>query len=64
MNTVKYDVTFEEAIKLLLQGEALKGDNFRKGYFIKLNYFGQIVLVSVADFYREDTMVCLKSLSK
>lgn len=59
-----YNLTFKESLDIILDGGAVKGQNFRKGYFLKLNKNGQMVLVCANDFYSEETWVSLKSLSK
>lgn len=61
-NNEKFNLDFHQAIDVVMNGGAVKGNNFRKGIYLKLNSCGQLVTVNANDFYREDTFVFLKGL--
>ena len=54
--------TNNKKFNLVVNGGAVKGNDFRKGIYLKLNSWGQLVTVDANDFYREDTTVFLKGL--
>ena len=60
----KYNLTFEQAIKIVLDGGCVKGHDFMDGICLKLNDIGQLVTVDAAMMYKEDTEVFFKSLSR
>ena len=45
MNEKKYDLDFYQALEVVMNGGAVKGDNFVDGIFLKLNSRGQLVIV-------------------
>jgi hypothetical protein len=61
---VEYNLNLHEAIDIVLAGGAVRGEQFRKGYFLKLNSNEQLVLVYLSDFYKEDTWVSFGSLGR
>jgi len=58
----KYDLNFYEALKIVMNGGAVKGDNFIDGIFLKLNSYGQLVIVDAAMLYDEDINVFIKGM--
>lgn len=58
-----YNLTFKEAIDILIDGGAVKGEKFRNGIFLRLNSRGQLATFDAENFYREDTFVSIKSLN-
>ena len=59
----KYELEFCEALKIILDGGAVKGQRFIDGIFLKLNDYGELILVDAARLYAEDTKVFIKSLA-
>jgi hypothetical protein len=59
----EYNLDMHEALDVLLSGGAVKGKDFAKGIFIKLNSYGHMVIVDANDFYTESNAVSLSSLS-
>ncbi len=49
-------------MKIVLEGGNVKGKEFVDGIFLKLNKYGQLVLVDAGRLYEEDTTVFIKSL--
>ena len=64
MEHKKYDLDFKEALDIVLDGGAVKGQNFVDGVFLKLNSYGQLVTVDAARLYAEDERVFIKGLSQ
>jgi hypothetical protein len=62
MNEKKYDLDLYQALKVVIDGGAVKGDNFTDGIFMKLNGHGQLVFVDAGRFYMEDTYVCIAGM--
>ena len=62
METKKYDLDFYEALKIVMDGGAVKGDNFVDGVFLKLNSYGQLVIVDARRYYEEEIKVFLKGM--
>jgi len=64
MKTVEYNLDFYQALEIVLNGGAVKGDNFLDGVFLKLNGFGQLVTVDACRMYLEEERVFIKELSQ
>ena len=62
MEKRKYSLDFYEAMKIVMDGGAVKGDNFVDGVFLKLNSYGQLVIVDACRYYEEETKVFLKGM--
>lgn len=62
MKNTEYNLDFYEAFKLVMQGNWVKGNNFRDGIFLKLNKQGALVIVDANQLYDEDTRVFLKGM--
>ena len=62
MNNRTYDLDFYQAIQVVMDGGAVKGDNFADGIFMKLNSNGQLVTVDANTFYTEETNVFIKGM--
>lgn len=60
--TKKYDLDFYQAIKIVMEGGAVKGDSFTDGIFLKLSKQGQLVIVDAGRFYDEDTNVFISGM--
>ena len=58
----KYNLNFYEAMKVVMDGGAVKGDNFVDGIFMKLNSKGQLVTVDAGRLYLEETNVFIKGI--
>lgn len=58
-----YNLSFHDAIDIILNEGVVKGSRFRDGIFMKLNNSGQIVTVDAARLYNEETTVFFKSIS-
>lgn len=63
MNEKIYDLDFHQALEVVLNGGAVKGQNFTDGVFLKLNNSGQLVIVDAARMYTEDDRVFIKELN-
>jgi len=59
-----YDLNFKQALDIVLDGGAVKGENFVDGLFLKLNRHGQLVIVDASRFYEENERVFIKGLSQ
>lgn len=57
-----YNLDFHQALDILMNGGAVKGDNFADGIFLKLNSRGQLVTVDANRFYIEETEVFINSI--
>lgn len=64
MSDKKYDLDFYQALEIVLDGGAVKGDDFKDGIFMKLNSHGQLVIVDASQLYKQDTFVCVKGISR
>jgi hypothetical protein len=62
MENKKYNLSFIEAIDIVMNGGAVKGENFRNGIFLKLNTYGQLVIVNANRLYEEEINVCIKDM--
>jgi hypothetical protein len=62
MNERKYDLDFYQALEVVMNGGAVKGDNFVDGIFLKLNSRGQLVTVDAGKLYLEETNVFIKGM--
>ena len=60
----KYDLDFYQALEVVINGGAVKGDNFMDGIFLKLNKQGQLVIVDAARLADEQSTVFLKGMSR
>lgn len=64
MEQKKYDLDFKEALGIVLNGGAVKGENFMDGIFLKLNDYGQLVIVNAKRMYEECEKVYITSLNR
>lgn len=65
MTTKKlYNLSFKEALDIIISGGAVKGNEFAPGIYLKLNQYGQLVTVDANSLYEENTTVYIDSLSK
>lgn len=62
MKKPNYNLDFKQALDIIINGGCVKGENFREGYFLKINSFGQLVLVNANDLYKEETYAFIKQL--
>lgn len=62
MENKKYDLDFYQALEVVMNGGAVKGDNFVDGIFLKLNSRGQLVTVDAGRLYIENTTVFVKGI--
>ena len=62
MNERKYDLDFYQALEVVMNGGAVKGDDFVDGIFLKLNSRGQLVTVDAGRLYLEETNVFIKGM--
>ena len=58
----KYNLDFYKALEVVMNGGAVKGDNFANGIFLKLNSQVQLVTVDANRRYSEETNVFLKGM--
>lgn len=66
MEKVTYNISFIDALQHVIDGGAVKGNSFKNGCFLRMNKYGQLVLVNCNDFYdsyEEVTFVSIKALS-
>ena len=64
MNNKNYNLDFNQALQIVLNGGAVKGNNFVDGVFLKLNKYGQLVTVDACRLYAEEEQVFIKGLSQ
>jgi len=65
MTTKKlYNLSFKEALDIIISGGAVKGNEFAPGIYLKLNQYGQLVTVDANSLYEENTTVYIDSISK
>lgn len=64
MNEEKYNLDFYQALEVVMNGGAVKGNNFVDGVFLKLNTRGQLVIVDAGRLYCEETNVFLGGMLK
>ena len=57
MNEKKYDLDLYQALEIVMNGGAVKGDNFVDGVFLKLSKRGQLITVDAGRMYIEKTNV-------
>lgn len=62
MSDKKYDLDFYQALEIVVNRGAVKGDNFVDGIFLKLNSRGQLVTVDAGRLYLEETTVFIKGM--
>lgn len=62
MNEKKYNLDFYQALEVVMNGGAVKGDNFVDGIFLKLNFRGQLVTVDAGRVYLEETDVFISGM--
>lgn len=60
----EYNLDFYKALKIVMEGGCVKGDNFVDGIYLKLNSVGQLVLVDVGRYYVETPIFFIKSMSR
>lgn len=64
MKNIEYKLSFIEALEIVLNKGCVKGEDFRSGYFLKLNKYGQLVLVDANNLYNEIQFINIESLNK
>lgn len=64
MERVEYNLDFFDALKLVLSGGAVKGENFSKGYYLTMNSCGQLVTKDANNYYKECDFVSVDSLQR
>ena len=47
----EYNLTYLEALKIVMEGGAVKGDNFKKGVFLTMNTNGWLVIKDANQYY-------------
>lgn len=62
MEDTIYNLDFYQAIKIVMNGGAVKGSSFMDGVFLKLNTYGQLVMVIADLLYKEETKVFIKGM--
>lgn len=62
MENKEYNLDFYEALKIVMNGGAVKGDNFVDGVFLQLNIKGQLVVVDAMRMYEQETNVFIKRM--
>lgn len=63
METKKYNLDFYKALEIVLNGGAVRGEGFANGVFLRLNKYGQLVIVDVSRYYKEEEKVFIKGIS-
>lgn len=58
-----YELDFFQALKVVLDGGCVKGNDFAKGCFLQLNDNGELVLVDANRFYLKEKCAFIKGLS-
>lgn len=64
MKKKKYELDFLQALDIVINGGAVKGENFADGIFLRLNSHGQLVVVDANLLYKEETSVFVKGMAK
>lgn len=59
-----YNLDFYEALKIVMGGGFVKGDDFADGIFLKLNNHGQLVTVDAGRLYMEEDKVFVKGMER
>lgn len=62
MENKEYNLDFYEALKIVMNGGAVKGDNFVDGVFLQLNIKGQLVVVDAMRMYEQETNVFIERM--
>lgn len=62
MEKGKYDLDFYGAIKIVMEGGCVKGDDFKDGIYLKLNSNGQLVTVDAGRCYIEEMNISIKGM--
>ena len=62
MKDKDFNLDFHLAMKVVMEGKCVQGDDFRNGIFMKLNRSGQLVVVDAMRLYDEDDKVFLKGM--
>lgn len=57
-----YDIDFYSALKVVIEGGAIKGNDFAPGIFLKLNDYGQLVFVDAGHLYQTSEKVFLHGM--
>ena len=57
-----FNLDFYLAIKVVMEGKCVQGDNFRDGIFMKLDNQGRLVTVDAMRLYAEERDVQLKGM--
>lgn len=58
----EYNLDFYQAIKIVMECGAIKGHQFIDGIFLKLNCWGQFVIVDAARLYLESSEVFILNM--
>lgn len=61
-NKPEYDLDFYDALKVVMEGGCVKGNNFVDGIYLKLNSRGQLVTVDAGRLYMEETNVFISGM--
>lgn len=64
MSKKTYDLDFYQALEVVMNGGAVKGNDFISGVFLKLNKYGQLIIVDASRMYSEEISVFLKEMVK
>lgn len=65
MENIEYNLNWLEAIRLMVEEKQwIRGKNFMKGYFMKINQYGQMVLVDANNLYKEEPYPFIEGLSR
>ena len=64
MKKIEYNLDFYEALKIVMNGGAVKGEDFLNGIFLRLNTYGQLVFVDANSLYKEDTYVFITGMTR
>lgn len=60
---MEYNLNFHDAIDVIIAGGWVKGNNFAKYVFMRINKYGQIVVVDASQMYKEIEFVSITSLN-
>lgn len=57
-----YDLDFNQAMEIIMNGGSVKGNGFATGIFMRINKYGQLVIVDANRYYKETTDVFLTTI--
>lgn len=58
----EYNLDFKEALDIVVNGGSVRGENFTHGVYLRLNRYGQLVIVDANKLYDEDEKVFITTL--